>query len=123
MKKEILGAKIPGSGFTGFARFQVPVPPVQSRYTTVTVSSEVPGSGSADPADPAREDEAILRCKEAIDATATPLILVIYTWFLYEKLLQSLQFLLESEQFHPGSAIALGGKKSPGTGALWPSGS
>ena len=47
--------QIPGSGSASFARFQVPVPPVQSRYTTVTVSSEVPGSGSADPAEPGRE--------------------------------------------------------------------
>ena len=56
------------------------------------------------------KEEIVLRCAQAIDLEADPMNLVIYPWFLYERLLIALQSLLESESFHVDTAVALFGK-------------
>ena len=58
-------------------------------------------------------EEIVVRGEQAIDAAANPLNLVIYPWFLYEKLLIALQSLVDSDTFHVDSAVTLFGKMPP----------
>ena len=51
-----------------------------------------------------------LSCNREIDLDATPRTLVIYPWFLYEKLKVALRELLHSDRFHPDTALALFGQ-------------
>jgi len=62
-----------------------------------------------------------LECAEPIPLESSPQILVIYPWFLYEKLLDALDSLREPSAFYIDSAMRLFGKREPqieGEGAL-----
>lgn len=58
-------------------------------------------------------DEILLRCGQQVDLSAATFTLVIYPWFLYERLKASLHSLLDSEGYETGTALALFGKAPP----------
>ena len=55
-------------------------------------------------------DRIVLTSSHPIDTTAGPTTLVIYPWFLYERLLEALRALGETEGFHTDTALALFGR-------------
>ncbi len=59
------------------------------------------------------QDQIIVRCDRDIDCSDAPLILVIYPWFLYEKLKAALQSLSDSDGFHTDTALELFGRLPP----------
>ena len=59
------------------------------------------------------KDQITLRTNRPLDPKADPLTLVIYPWFLYEKLQAALQSLVDSTSFHPDTALRLFGKNAP----------
>jgi hypothetical protein len=59
------------------------------------------------------KDQITLRTNRQLDPKADPLTLVIYPWFLYEKLQVALQDLIDSDSFHTDTALQLFGKSSP----------
>lgn len=58
-------------------------------------------------------DKIILRCERSIPPDSRLYTLVIYPWFLYEKLCSSLEGLLQSDSHFPQSALRLFGKYPP----------
>ena len=58
-------------------------------------------------------DQIVVRCDREIDYSAGPLSLVIYPWFLYEKLNATLQSLIDADGFHTDTALELFGKLPP----------
>jgi hypothetical protein len=59
------------------------------------------------------KDQITLRTNRQLDPKADPLTLVIYPWFLYEKLQAALQDLIDSDRFHTDTALQLFGKGTP----------
>jgi len=55
-------------------------------------------------------DQITIRCDREIDCGAGPVMLVIYPWFLYEKLKTALQALADGDSFHTQTALELFGK-------------
>ncbi|MBT3343840.1 MAG: AAA family ATPase [Gemmatimonadetes bacterium] len=58
-------------------------------------------------------DQIVLGCDRDVDLTESSPALVIYPWFLYEKLRLVLRALVEDESFHPESGLRLFGQRSP----------
>jgi ABC-type hemin transport system ATPase subunit len=56
------------------------------------------------------KNQIVLSCSQEIDVDAGPHVLVVYPWFLYEKLQVALQSLVDSDTFHTDSALELFGK-------------
>ncbi len=56
------------------------------------------------------QDQIVVRCDREIDFDAGPLTLVIYPWFLYEKLKAALQLLIDGDSYHTDTALELFGK-------------
>ena len=54
-----------------------------------------------------------IRCNDEVPLHASPYVLVIYPWFLYQRLLLVLESLPESGDFHAQNALALFGKVTP----------
>ena len=52
----------------------------------------------------------VLQCERAPDPTDGPCVLIVYPWFLYQRLLSSLHALGENDTFFPTSALRLFGK-------------
>jgi hypothetical protein len=58
-------------------------------------------------------DQIVVRCDREIDYHNGPLSLVIYPWFLYEKLKSTLQSLVDADGYHTDTALELFGKLPP----------
>lgn len=58
-------------------------------------------------------DEIVLQCDRQLDLSAESYTLVIYPWFLYEKLKTALHSLLDSERYNVDTALALFGQAPP----------
>lgn len=58
-------------------------------------------------------DQLTLRCDTELPQNSVSWTLVIYPWFLYERLLQTLESLPKSPDFHATSALTLFGKLQP----------
>ncbi len=56
------------------------------------------------------KDQIVVRCDREIDFDAGPVTLVIYPWFLYEKLKAALQLLIDGDSFRTDTALELFGK-------------
>jgi hypothetical protein len=58
-------------------------------------------------------DQLTLRCEAELPRNSSAWTLVIYPWFLYERLLQTLEALPTAPGFHAASALTLFGKLAP----------
>lgn len=58
-------------------------------------------------------DQIVLGCDRDVDPNANQPTLVIYPWFLYEKLRVALRSLTEDESFHPEIGLGLFGQRPP----------
>ena len=56
-------------------------------------------------------DRIVVRCGHEIDLASEPIHLVIYPWFLYEKLQLALQSLTDADRFHTHTALQLFGRE------------